>query len=55
MHEANNAHCRVAEQHELAAHRYCTAAEHNEKGDNETGDWHAKGALFSSDSDAEQL
>jgi hypothetical protein len=38
-------HRRAAEQHELAAHAHRTAAEHNEKGDNETGNWHAKRAL----------
>jgi len=37
MHEANSAHRRAAEQHELAAHAHRTAAEHNKKGDNETG------------------
>ena len=30
-------HRRAAEQHELAAHAHRTAAEHNEKGDNEAG------------------
>ena len=38
-------HRRAAEQHELAAHAHRTAAEHNEKGDNETGNWHAQRAL----------
>ncbi len=42
MHEA---HRKAAEQHELAAHTHRTAAEHNEKGDNETGNWHAERAL----------
>ena len=49
MHEANNTHRRAAEQHELAAHAHRTAAEHNEKGDNETGNWHAQRALEYSD------
>lgn len=42
MHET---HRRAAEQHELAAQAHRTAAEHNEKGDNEAGDWHAERAL----------
>ncbi len=42
MHET---HRKAAEQHELAAHAHRTAAEHNEKGDNETGNWHSKRAL----------
>jgi len=46
MHET---HRRAAEQHELAAHAHRTAAEHNEKGDNETGNWHAERALEYSD------
>jgi hypothetical protein len=46
MHEN---HRQAAEQHELAAHAHRTAAEHNEKGDNETGNWHAKRALEYSD------
>jgi hypothetical protein len=46
MHEI---HRRAAEQHELAAHAHRTAAEHNEKGDNETGNWHAERALEYSD------
>ncbi len=46
MHET---HRRAAEQHELAAYAHRTAAEHNEKGDNETGDWHAERALEYSD------
>ena len=46
MHEI---HRRAAEQHELAAHAHRTAAEHNEKGDNETGNWHAQRALEYSD------
>jgi hypothetical protein len=46
MHET---HRKAAEQHELAAHAHRTAAEHNEKGDNETGNWHAERALEYSD------
>ncbi len=49
MHDANEAHRRAAEQHELAAHAHRTAAEHNEKGDNEAGNWHAQRALEYSD------
>jgi len=46
MHET---HRRAAEQHELAAHAHRTAAKHNEKGDNDTGNWHAERALEYSD------
>jgi hypothetical protein len=46
MHEL---HRQAAEQHELAAHAHRTAAEHNEKGDNPTGNWHAIRALEYSD------
>ena len=42
MHES---HHKAAEQHELAARAHRTAAEHNEKGDNPTGNWHAERAL----------
>jgi hypothetical protein len=42
MHEA---HRRAAELHELAAHAHRTAAEHNEKGDRATADWHSERAL----------
>jgi hypothetical protein len=42
-------HRKAAEQHELAAIEHRTAAEHNEKGDNETGNWHAQRALAYSD------
>jgi hypothetical protein len=38
-------HRRAAEEHERAAHAHRTAAEHNEKGDNPTGNWHAQRAL----------
>jgi hypothetical protein len=42
MHET---HRRAAEEHELAAKAHRTAAEHNEKGDYTTADWHAERAL----------
>jgi len=38
-------HQKAAEYHQLAAEAHRTAAEHNEKGDNETGNWHLKRAL----------
>jgi hypothetical protein len=41
----NDAHRNAAELHDLAARAHRTAAEHNEKGDNETGNWHSKRAL----------
>ena len=44
-----NAHGAAAEQHELAAHAHRTAAEHNEKGNDEVGRWHAERALEYSD------
>ncbi len=46
MHEE---HRQAAEQHEQAARAHRTAAEHNEKGENETGDWHEERALEYSD------
>jgi hypothetical protein len=46
MHEL---HRKAAEQHELAAQAHRTAAEHNEKGDNPTGNWHTTRALEHSD------
>jgi hypothetical protein len=42
-------HREAAEAHELAAKSHRTAAEHNEKGDNATGNWHAERALEYSD------
>ena len=42
-------HREAAEQHELAAKAHRTAAEHNEKGDNPSGNWHMKRALEYSD------
>ena len=38
-------HNEAAELHDLAAHAHRTAAEHNEKGENETGNWHSTRAL----------
>jgi hypothetical protein len=45
----HDAHKKTAEQHELAEHAHRTAAEHNEKGDNETGEWHSERVLDDSD------
>ncbi len=45
----HDAHLKAAEQHELAARAHRTAAEHDEKGDNEAGRWHAERALEYSD------
>jgi len=42
MHEL---HRQAAELHEMAARAHRTAAEHNEKGDNPTGNWHSERAL----------
>ena len=42
-------HRRAAEQHELAANAHRTAAEHNEKGEDVAGSWHAERALEYSD------
>jgi len=39
MHET---HREAAEQHELAAKAHRTAAEHNEKGEDDGGRWHAE-------------
>ena len=44
-----NAHGAAGEQHELAARAHRTAAEHNEKGNDEAGRWHAERALEYSD------
>jgi len=49
IHDTNDEHRRAAEQHELAARAHRTAAEHNEKGDHETENWHAQRALEYSD------
>ena len=44
MHEQRNSfeslHRKAAECHDLAALAHRTAAEHNEKGDSEAGNWH---------------
>jgi hypothetical protein len=45
----HDAHKRTTEQHELAEQAHRTGAEHNEKGDNETGNWHSERALDYSD------
>ncbi len=45
----DDTHRRAAEQHELAARAHRTAAEHNEKGDDDGGKWHAERALEYSD------
>jgi hypothetical protein len=45
----SDTHRKAAEQHELAAHAHRTAAEHNEKGKNELGNWHLQRALEYSD------
>jgi len=42
-------HREAAKQHELAAQSHRTASEHNEKGDNPTGNWHTQRALEYSD------
>jgi hypothetical protein len=41
----HDSHRKAAEYHQLAAHSHRTAAEHNEKGDNEAGNWHLKRAM----------
>ncbi len=46
MHNLNR---EAAKEHELAAKSHRTAAEHNEKGENPTGNWHAERALNHSD------
>ena len=45
----SDTHRQAADQHELAAHAHRTAAEHNEKGKNELGNWHLQRALEHSD------
>src|SRR5580693_7061096 len=45
----HDTHQKIAELHELAAHAHRTAAEHNERGDNDTANWHAERALEYSD------
>ena len=46
MHEA---HCKAAEMHQLAAQAHRTAAEHNEKSDCTTAEWHSARAREYSD------
>jgi hypothetical protein len=46
MHEA---HWKAAEMHQLAAQAHRTAAEHNEKGDCTTAEWHLARAREYSD------
>jgi len=46
MHES---HRQAAEEHERAAKAHRTAAEHNEKGENDLGNWHAERALDHAD------
>ena len=41
----NDLHREAAAQHELAAKSHRTASEHNEKGDDDGGRWHAERAL----------
>jgi hypothetical protein len=45
----SDTHRQAADEHELAAHAHRTAAEHNEKGRNELGNWHLQRALEYSD------
>jgi hypothetical protein len=45
----SDTHRQAADQHELAAHAHRTAAEHNEKGKNELGNWHLERAAEYSD------
>jgi hypothetical protein len=41
----SDTHRQAADQHEFAAHAHRTAAEHNEKGKNELGNWHLERAM----------
>lgn len=45
----SHTHRQAADQHEFAAHAHRTAAEHNEKGKNELGNWHLERAMEYSD------
>ena len=53
MHELRNSiqslHRKAAEYHDLAAQAHRTAAEHNEKGESEAGNWHLDRAREHSD------
>jgi hypothetical protein len=57
MHELRNSiqsrHRKAAEHHDLAAQAHRTASEHNERGDNETGNWHLDLAREDSDQASE--
>jgi hypothetical protein len=44
-----DAHRKADELHELAAKAHRTSAEHNEKGDDDAGNWHSQRALEYSD------
>ena len=48
-HSIQSLHRKAAEYHDLADQAYRTAAEHNEKGENETGNWHLDRAHEHSD------
>jgi hypothetical protein len=43
--EKHDPHEKAAAQHDLAAQAHRTASEHNEKGDDGKGQWHAERAL----------
>jgi hypothetical protein len=43
--EKHDRHLKAAEQHDLAAQAHRTASEHNEKGKDTGGKWHADRAL----------
>jgi hypothetical protein len=43
--EKHDPHMEAAAQHDLAAQAHRTASEHNEKGDDAAGQWHADRAL----------
>jgi hypothetical protein len=53
MHELRNSiqnlHRKAAEYHDLAAQAHRTASEHNEKGNNDAGNWHLDRAREHSD------
>ena len=48
-HHMHNLHREAAKQHQLAAQAHRTASEHNEKGDNPSGNWHNQRAIEYSD------
>ena len=41
----NESHREAAEQHKLAAQAHRTSSEHDERGENPTGNWHSERAL----------